>query len=170
MQELPKRKANRLADYDYSSNGAYFITICTLDMKCILSDIVGADDLGSPYKIHLTKYGVIAEQNIVRMNGIYNDITVTDYVIMPNHIHMLLTVCKSNAIDSGAPRSSPPTNTLSKFVTAFKKFTEKEIGKRIWQRSYHDHIIRNDEDLCLHIQYIEENPKKWLMGKDKYYI
>ena len=104
------------------------------------------------------------------MNSIYDDITVVNYVIMPNHIHMLLVIDNSSVPDSGAPRSSPPTNTLSKFVTAFKKFTEKEIGKRIWQRSYHDHIIRNDEDLCLHIQYIEENPKKWLMGKDKYYI
>ncbi|MBE6817204.1 MAG: hypothetical protein E7520_05835 [Ruminococcaceae bacterium] len=168
MKELPKRKANRLADYDYSSDGAYFITICTLDMQCILSEIVGADDLGSPL-VHLTKYGAVSEQNIIRMNSIYDDITVVNYVIMPNHIHMLLVIDNSSVPDSGAPRSSPPTNTLSKFVTAFKKFTEKEIGERIWQRSYHDHIIRSDEDLCMHIQYIDENPKKWLMGKDEYY-
>ena len=177
---LPERKRNRLSNYDYSSNGAYFITICTLDMQCVLSTIVGADDLGvgaddldvgaddlgSP-KVRLTKYGYIVEKNLVHMNEIYDEIKIDKYVIMPNHVHILLTV-EHNGF-SGAPRSSPPTNTLSKFVAALKKFTNKEIGNNIWQRSFHDHIIRNDEDYFLHLQYIEENPKKWIIGKDKYY-
>ena len=163
---LPERKHNRLSNYDYSSNGAYFITICTLDMQCVLSTIVGADDLGSP-KVRLKKYGHIVEKNLVHMNEIYDEIKIDKYVIMPNHVHILLTV-EHNGF-SGAPRSSPPTNTLSKFVAALKKFTNKEIGNNIWQRSFHDHIIRNDEDYFLHLQYIEENPKKWIIGKDKYY-
>jgi REP element-mobilizing transposase RayT len=54
-------------------------------------------------------------------------------------------------------------------VTALKKFTSKQIGSNIWQRSYYDHIIRNEEDYIAHMQYIDENPKKWLMGKDEYY-
>ena len=66
-------------------------------------------------------------------------------------------------------RSSTPTNLISKFVSAFKKFTNKEADANLWQRGFHDHIIRNEEDLYYHIQYINENPKKWIMGKDEYY-
>ena len=170
---LPKRKPNRLKDYDYSQNGAYFITVCTKDMKCFLSRIenegsVGDDDLGVP-KLILNKTGIIIENNIIKMNNIYSDISVDNYVIMPNHIHLLLTVQIKGQIENGAPRSSPPTNAISKFVTALKKFTSKEIGENIWQRSFHDHIIRNEEDYNIRWQYIDENPKKWLMGKDKYY-
>ena len=66
-------------------------------------------------------------------------------------------------------RSSTPTNQISKFVAAFKRFTNKEAGINLWQRSFYDHIIRNEKDLINHIRYIKENPKKWLLGKDKYY-
>lgn len=138
-------------------------------MKCVLSEIVGADDLGSP-QVRLKEYGAIAAKNIVEMNRIYQNVTVDHYVVMPNHIHIMLSVTENPINNNGAPRSSPPTNTLSKFVAAFKKFTGKEIGENIWQRSYHDHIIRNENDYRMHMQYIDENPKKWLMGKDQYYI
>ena len=163
MSEDNKRKAMRLRNYDYSSNGAYFITVCVKDMKRVLSDVVGADDLGSP-QIRLTKYGRIVENNILKMNGIYSNVNVDTYVVMPNHIHFILSVT------NGAPGSSPPTNTVSKFVTALKKFTNKEIGKKIWQRGFYDHIIRNDEDYNVRSRYIEENPAKWLLMKDEYYI
>ncbi len=103
------------------------------------------------------------------MNEIYSDILVNDYVIMPNHLHILITVDNKKDLPSGAPRSSPPTNTVSKYVAVLKRFTNKEIGEKIWQRSFYDHIIRNEEDFYYHLQYIDENPKKWLMGKDKYY-
>ena len=164
------RKDNRLRDFDYSQNGAYFVTVCVKDMKCVLGTVknVGADDLGSPYVV-LSEYGQIVERNILKMNSIYSDIQAVSFVIMPNHLHILLSIQSDSLFEKGAPRSSPPTNTLSKYVTALKKFTNKQIGSNIWQRSYYDHIIRNEEDYLLHMQYIEENPKKWLLGKDKYY-
>ncbi len=168
MKQLPERKPNRLKNYDYSSNGAYFITICVQDMKCVLSTIVGADDLGSP-RIRLTEYGSIAERNILKMNEIYPEINIDNFVVMPNHLHILLTIHNNNNCVSGAPRSSPPTNMLSKFVAAFKRFTNKEIGANIWQRGFHDHIIRDGTDYQTRWQYIDENPEKWLLGKDEYY-
>lgn len=168
MKEYKSRKNTRLKGFDYSSNGSYFVTICVKDMKCILSSVVGADDLGSP-KVLLTDYGKIAEENILRMNGIIENVTIDSFVIMPNHIHILLSVKNERDTFDGAPRSSPPTNTLSGFVGAFKKFTSKQIGLNIWQRGFHDHIIRNENDFAYHFQYIEENPKKWIIGKDKYY-
>ena len=148
------RKPNRLKNYDYSSQGAYFITICTLDRKCILSRIVGGDALIAP-QTNLTHFGEIAREYIESMPGI------DKYVIMPNHIHLLI------AID-GPMKASAPTISVPNLIRSFKVLVSKEIGQSIWQRSYHDHIIRDEEDYLNHLQYIENNPAKW--SKDKYYI
>lgn len=148
------RKPNRLKNYDYSSKGAYFITICTLDRKCILSRIVGGDALIAP-QTNLTHCGEIARKYIESMPGI------DKYVIMPNHIHLLI------AID-GPMKASAPTISVPNLIRSFKVLVSKEIGQSIWQRSYHDHIIRDEEDYLNHLQYIENNPAKW--SKDKYYI
>ncbi len=168
MKEYKHRKSTRLKGFDYSSNGAYFITICVEDTGCILSSIVGADDLGSP-TVKLTDYGKIVDDNIRRIDTIYSEITIDNYVIMPNHIHILLSIHNDKDTFNGAPRSSPPTNTLSKIVSAFKKYTSEEIGAKVWQRGFHDHIIRDEYDYLTRWQYIDENPKKWIIGKDKYY-
>ena len=100
---LPKRKTTRLSNYDYSKPGAYFITICTKDRQCILSDIVGTDVPDGP-KILLTKYGEIAEKYIREMNDFYTNISVDKYVIMPNHIHFLIQI---------HPTENAATNTLN---------------------------------------------------------
>lgn len=148
------RKPNRLKNYDYSSQGAYFITICTLDRKCILSHIVGGDALIAP-QTNLTRCGEIARKNIESMPGI------DKYVIMPNHIHLLI------AID-GPMKASAPTISVPNLIRSFKVLVSKEIGQSIWQRSFYDHIIRDEEDYLNHLRYIEDNPAKW--SEDKYYI
>ncbi len=137
-------------------------------MKCLLSTIVGGDDPGAP-RVELLSYGKIADRNISIMNEIYSDISVDKYVIMPNHIHMLISVNNDN-YQIGAPRSSPPTARIPAFIAAFKRFTGMEIGCNIWQRNYHDHIIRDDDDFLVRWQYIDENPRKWIIGKDEYYL
>lgn len=148
------RKPNRLKNYDYSSQGAYFITICTLDRKCTLSHIVGGDALIAP-QTNLTHFGEIAREYIESMPGI------DKYVIMPNHIHLLI------AID-GPMKASAPTISVPNLIRSFKVLVSKEIGQSIWQRSYHDHIIRDEEDYLNHWRYIDENPIRW--SEDKYYI
>ena len=148
------RKPNRLKNYDYSSQGAYFITICTLDRKCILSHIVGDDALIAP-QTNFTHCGEIARKYIESMPGI------DKYVIMLNHIYLLI------AIDEPM-KASAPTISVPNLIRSFKVPVSKEIGQSIWQRSYHDHIIRDEEDYLNHLQYIENNPARWL--EDKYYI
>ena len=163
MNDLPKRKSIRLKEYDYSSNGAYFITICTKDMKCILSTIcapeseffVGADII----RPRLSDYGLIVDKAINSVPEHYNGVNVDRYVIMPNHIHMIISI---NAFD-GRMVSAPT------IIGSLKRYVSKKIGNSIWQKSFYDHIIRDEEDYMLHVQYIDENPKKWLMGKDEYY-
>ncbi len=166
MEKLPNRKPNRLHCYDYSSVVAYFVTVCVQDMRCILAE-VEADDTPESARVVLSGTGESVNGILSHINAYYRGIRLDHFVVMPNHVHLLISVTEKE--QDGAPRTSPPTNALSSFVTGFKKFSEKAAGRKIWQRSFHDHIIRNDDDYRLHWQYIDENPKKWIMGKDAYY-
>ena len=112
--ELPKRKPIRLSDYDYSSPGAYFVTICTHDRQCILSRVsVGADALGGP-NLQLTDTGIVVEQHILSTDHIPG-FHVDKYVVMPNHIHMILRIdSEAAAPENGPPRASAPTGWCKK--------------------------------------------------------
>ena len=164
MERLPNRKPTRLHAYDYSQIGAYFVTVCVRERRCILSTIETDETSGSA-RVVLSSIGRKVEQTLLRMNEHYRHIRLEHFIVMPNHVHLLISI----QWDGGAPRSSPPTNALSVFMTAFKKFSEKACERKIWQRGFYDHIIRNEDDYRKHVQYIDENPKKWAMGKDAYY-
>jgi len=158
-KDLPKRKPTRWQFYDYNSVGAYFLTICTQDRKQLLSRIVGGDVLDAPNSFKLLPHGQIADTYIRQLNDFYDNIKIDHYVIMPNHIHMILFV-----LENGASRTSPPTKqhtAVSQFVSTFKRFCNKEYGGNIWQRHFHDHIIRNHRDYEKYRQYIYENPMRW---------
>ena len=166
MEKTPSRKSYRLKDYDYNSNGAYFITICTNGRKSILSTItVGAGVLDRP-EIILSSYGEIVDNQIKEMGKTYSHIFADNYVIMPNHIHMILRIEKGR---SGTP--APTANSiLSSYVSTLKRFTNKKIGENIWQRSFYDHIIRDDCDYMTKYKYIDENPEKWILKEDEYLV
>ena len=137
MKELPKRKQNRLKDYDYSSPGAYFVTICTKNKEKYFES-VGATCGRQQQNCSLSKLGVIAEEEIYNITKVYgSNIKVDKYVIMPNHIHMLII------IEGGRPKVSP---TISRIIQQFKGAVTKKVGIPLWQNSFHDHIIRNYED------------------------
>ena len=158
--ELPKRKPIRLSDYDYSSPGAYFVTICTHDRQCILSRVsVGADALGGP-NLQLTD-----TQHILSTDHIPG-FRVDKYVVMPNHIHMILRIdSEAASSDNGPPRASAPT--VSDAVGALKRLVNRRLGHDIWQRSFHEHVIRNEHDYREIWDYIDQNPAKWV--EDRYY-
>ena len=157
--ELPKRKPTRLKEYDYLTPGAYFVTICVKDKKQVLSKIIVGDGvLDVPQNI-LLSHGKIAENYIEQMNEFYNHISVDKYVIMPNHIHFIL---KIDDTKNGTSRTPSPTNfEISKFVSTFKRFCNRDYGENIWQRSFHDHIIRDEKDYQKIWEYIDTNPFKW---------
>ena len=103
MEKAPKRKSTRLSGYDYSAPGAYFLTLCTEDRKCVLSRIpVGTGVLDGP-NIQLLPYGKIADKILRQLDTHFENISVTSYVIMPNHIHILLFVQVSAGGPSGTP-------------------------------------------------------------------
>ena len=99
-KEFPVRKPTRLKEFDYNTTGAYFITICTEKRWQILSNIVGVDVLGDPKNVELLPYGAVADKYIKQMDEFYENITVDQYVIMPNHIHLILFVR-----EDGSPRT-----------------------------------------------------------------
>ena len=158
--KLPIRKRNRLKDYDYRSNGAYFITICTKDRKNIFwakeqPDFVGEDIILPPDNVRLSPYGKITEAAIIAIPKYYPNIELLQYVVMPNHIHMILFI----PYDSGRMISSP-TSILTA-VGQMKRHVSKKAGVAIWQKSFHDHVIRNKNDYEKISRYIHENPIKW---------
>ena len=163
--ELPKRKSTRLREYDYSGCGAYFITICAKDKKQLLSEIYVGDGVLDVPQNTLSQYGEIAEKYINQINEFYKHIFVDKYVIMPNHIHLILLITD---VEFGTSRTPSPTNSeISKFVSTFIRFCNRKYGGNIWQRSFHDHIIRGESDYKKIWEYIDTNVLKW--EKDCFY-
>ena len=166
-KELAKRKLLRLQNDDYSTTGVYFITICTKDRRCILSRVLGTENFGYP-KIELTEYGKIADKYIKQLNEFYDHISVKSYVIMPNHIHLLLHIKGDGQSGTPAPNVMRANSAFSQFISTFKRFCNKEYGKNIWQTRANDHIIRNQDDYEEHLRYIYENPIRW--HSDELYV
>lgn len=152
--ELPKRKPNRLLDYDYSTPGAYFITICTQNRKCIFWENVGAS-IARPQKPALSWCGRIVDATIRSIPAHYPAITVDHYAVMPNHIHLLLQI---NTDLDGQPMVTP---TISRVVQQFKGTVTKQVGYSVWQKLFHDHVIRGEKDYLKIWEYIDNNPAKW---------
>ena len=163
--ELPKRKSPRLKGYDYSKIGAYFITICTHKKKHLFSKIVGA--IHESPENQLTEYGTIVKEIIENIPQKF-DLTIPKYVIMPNHIHLIAEI--NNDKEIRAIRESPLRSyrsVIDKMVGFLKMNVSKRINviynDNIWQRSYHDHIIRNDKDYKNIWEYIDTNVLRWDM-------
>jgi REP element-mobilizing transposase RayT len=158
--EKPSRKHPRLKGYDYGQNGAYFVTICTYEKQEILSNIQVGRGL-APAANRLTLYGKIAEEELLKLESRYPNVTISTYVIMPNHIHILIQLQETTGAAGASPRP-----TVQDIICSFKSLTVrrcKQMGDidRVFQDSFHDHIIRNEEEYQSVWQYIEGNPEKW---------
>ena len=158
--ELPERKHPRLDTYDYGSKGAYFLTLCTQNRRCVLSYIVGrglapAETEGIVY----TSFGKIAERQLQLLEDRYPCLTIDRYVIMPNHIHIIMVL---NDDAAGAS----PRPTIMDIACAYKSLTTREckmngFDGKLFQTSFYEHIIRNREDYEEISRYIYENPTRW---------
>ncbi len=160
------RRKNRLENYDYSRNGLYFITICTKDRIRYLSDVerVGDGVLDVP-TVKLKDYGKITKSVIEEISNFYNHIEIKKFVIMPDHIHMIIFKFDENEIIGTSRTPSPTNSVIPVLISTIKRFINKRIGFNIWQRSYHDHIIRSEQELIEIYKYIENNPVNWANNK-----
>lgn len=150
MQEnMPIRKSIRIKDYDYSKENIYFITICINNRLELLGKIIKED------YIELTHEGKIAKQNINKIEEIYDNVIINEYIIMPNHIHMLLEIKYKKDI------------SISKIIKHYKTNVSKEIKYSIWQKSFYEHIVRNEKEYLEIKEYIQNNIINW--KTDKYF-
>ena len=149
---MESRKQNRLDSFDYSSNAAYFITICTKNRRNLFWNAVGASIARPPER--LSSYGRTVDDAIRVIPIHYPTVVLEKYVVMPNHVHLLLRISS----DSGQP--SP---TISTVIQQMKGYVTKKSGADIWQKSFHDHVVRNESDYLEIWEYIENNPQKWAL-------
>ena len=168
--ELPKRKPIRIENYDYSTPGSYFITVCTANREKIFcsdrrgelrspADNVQTGDQRSPLRVELSDIGMIVDNEIKKLNSIYDAVRVDKYCVMPDHIHMILTI---GTDDDGRTQFAP---TISRVIKQFKGSITKQVGRPIWQKSFYDHGIRNQQDYDEIWKYIENNPLKLYFKK-----
>ena len=108
--KLPQRKPTRLDGFDYSAPGAYFVTICTKDKKCLLSEIVGEGLCPLP-KNTLTPIGKEIEKSVQFLIENYKGVSIPKYVIMPNHIHLIVVL-----EDSGGDGTPPLQNAIRRLI------------------------------------------------------
>ena len=162
--DYPKRKHVRLKKYDYSQNGVYFLTLCAKDRAPIFSRIVGRGLLDAP-EVQLTEVGRCVQNAMIYLMERDPAIQIESAVIMPNHVHILLRI---QAGDCGASRRPRPTEMrVPKFVSSLKRYTNRLCERPLWQTSYHDHIIRDENDFLSHWTYIDQNPARW--AEDEYF-
>lgn len=177
---IKQRKQNRLQNYDYSQNGMYFVTICTKDREEMLGEIVDG-------KMVLNDSGKIADECWKNIPDHFPHTRLDQYAIMPNHIHGILEIINpvignahvrsKNAVRSdhsvGSKNNDRSKMLLSKAIHGFKSSVTRKIlnpvqeriyafpTKFAWQRSFYDHIIRNETELNKIREYIMTNPETW---------
>ncbi|MFD1605191.1 transposase [Flavobacterium artemisiae] len=188
FKEKYKIDSSRLKDWDYSSQGIYFITIVTQNRKCIFGSIEND-------KMILNKNGQIVETELLKSIKIRKNWFFHNWVIMPNHVHLLIEIqdienhnpyiveTHSSAsaqslsttehgismeniardVDKSETKLSRKPNSISSFVAIFKAVTTKKISETesIWQSNYHDHIVRNYKRFEIIYNYIKTNPQSW---------
>ena len=169
MQKLYCRKSIRLKNYDYSSNGYYFVTICVQNREKLFGEIVGATLCGrpnNPDKI-ITKW-------LLELENKFNDIKIDEYIIMPNHIHFIIKRTGDHTGSMGDHTGSPllrdiigwfKTMTTNEYIAGVKSGKFIPFKGRLWQRNYYEHIIRNYDDYINISEYIQNNPLKWEYDK-----
>ena len=156
MNEIPKRKQIRLKKYDYSQNGFYFITICTHNRQNLFA-INEADNTCN----------LLVKKWLFEIEAKFPDVTICKYVIMPDHIHFIIS-------KSGDHTGSPlrdiigwfKTMVTNDYICKVKQGLLMPFDKKIWQRNYYEHVIRNENDYIEKAEYIDNNPIKWLTKID----
>lgn len=147
--KYPVRKSKILQGYDYSASNYYFVTICTHDKLCIF----GNTDI-------INDFGEIAQKSILEIQAHFPDVIVDKFVVMPNHVHMILYLTGRKT-------------DLYHVVGSYKSYVTRQIHKikpdcNVWQKSFHDHIIRDEKSYQKIWLYIDSNPMNW--KKDCFYF
>lgn len=185
--KIHHRRSIRLKGYDYSQNGAYFITICVQDRRSLFGKIVNGE-------MQLNQFGVIVRDEWLKTSEMRKNIEMDEFAIMPNHMHGIIVIDNApegtGTMDLGtgtlqrAPTveqfGKPTSNTIPTIIRGYKGAVTKQINtiqisagkynkpERIWQKNYYEHVIRNEVSLNKIREYIMTNPLNW--KEDDYYL
>jgi len=161
---MRERKRIRLKSYDYSQDGYYFVTICAENRK----EWFGKVEKG---EMILNQYGKIANQCWDDLPNHYLNCSLDIFVIMPNHIHGIIVINNDNTVGNGLKPF--PTHGLSEMIRGFKTFSSRKINEEIkndnkfqWQKSFYDHVIRNETELYRIRDCIKNDPLEWDLDRE----
>ena len=165
-----RRRSIRLQEYDYSTAGAYFVTVCVKDRQCLFGNIVDGE-------MGLNVYGREVDTCWDSITGHFAYVRLDAFVVMPNHVHGIIVITGNND-DVGARHAVPLQNirrfgkpasgSLSTIIRSFKSAVTKRInevrntnGATLWQRNYYEHVVRDEDELDRIRQYVSDNQLKW---------
>jgi len=160
------RKSPRLRSFDYSTDGTYFVTICVQNMELRFGAVV---DQALQMNVAGEMVATVWQSNVLRYPGFELD----SFIVMPNHIHGIVHI-------GSDPTKTADSASLIDFVQTFKSLTTLEYARGVresgyppydralWQRSFYDRILRDQQSLDAARQYIENNPERWLQRRDEY--
>ncbi len=171
-----RRRSVRLRGFDYSQPGSYFITICTAGKKRILGTV-------QDRKMILSRAGKVVRDAWFDLPRRFPSVGLGEFVVMPNHVHAVVGLAQPiHPAAKGAPSSAPTTGKagfahprLGDVIRVFKSLSAIEVnrvlghsGEALWQRSYHEHIIRHGKDYDQIRKYIADNPILWDQDPDNF--
>ncbi len=151
------RKSPRLAEYDYANIGYYFVTVCVQDRTCRFGEIV--DDT-----MRLNSAGRMIESEWLALPQRFEHVELDSFVVMPNHIHGIIDLEKRITL-SRVMQVFKSVST-NKYICGVKQHGWEKFEGTLWQRSFYDHVIRNNKDLFRVQEYILNNPLSWSLDED----
>lgn len=160
--DLPQRKMNRLKGYDYSQSGAYFVTVCTQDRQQIFE----TEDVGNGLCAVPCVQNQIVHKWIGETENKFRNIQFEKYVIMPDHLHFIIRITERHAGRSLQDvMRFFKTMTTNEYIRNVREGAVLPFKQKLWQKSYYDHIIRSEQDYDEIWEYIENNPKRWMLQR-----
>ena len=157
---FPKRKWMRLRNYDYASQKVYFITLCTQNRERILSEIVGRGlDPSVRAEVTLMPYGSIAEYDLMEIPNHFPNVEILNPALRPSPLPSVGARGRGAVVAA----RTPPLPTVSTIIGQYKAGVSRKCKRAIWQKYYHDHIIRNQLDFEETWKYIDNNPLQWVL-------
>jgi len=154
--ERHHRRSIRLQGYDYAQAGAYFVTLCAQGRAHLFGRVMRGE-------VELSDIGRIVAEEWERTLAVRPNVELDAYVVMPDHIHgiVVITYCDEGAVPAEASSAlRSPARTIAPIVRGFKGAVVRRVGRPIWQRDYHEHIIRNEAALGRIRSYIVANPAR----------
>jgi REP element-mobilizing transposase RayT len=175
---IPKhRKSIRLSEYDYAHAGAYFVTLCASERRCLFGKVIND-------QVILSQYGEMVKECWEWLETHFDSVHLDAYVVMPNHIHGVILLSGFQTCRGGsraAPQTGEPEQAkshvkpkpLGSLIGAFKTISAKRVnelrnspGQPLWQRGFYEHVIRREESLNRIREYILTNPLRWTLDQE----